>query len=108
MSLRYKTIPVLRDTFSKLEELKERLGMRTWDQLIQHLLETREKFRDLILVKVLCNDLRDASASLPGWWNLLRQRLGDEDLAVRALGYLREKKDEAGIFVVDTSKCKGA
>jgi hypothetical protein len=82
------------------------LNKRTWDELMLYLLEVHENFRRLQLVKVVCNDLRESSASLPGWWKLLRQRLVDEDLAAEALSYLKQKEDEPGIFVVDKDKCR--
>ncbi len=106
MNLRYKTIPVSRETYARLSQRKERLGKRTWDELIQYLLDAHENLRRLQLVKVMCNDLREASASLPGWWKILRQRLVDEELATEALSYLKQKEGEPDIFIIDKEKCR--
>ncbi|WP_276813782.1 hypothetical protein [Desulfurococcus amylolyticus] len=102
----YTTITVSKQVYNELSDLKEKLGKKSWDELMQYLLDLNKKFRELNLVKVMCNDLREATASLPGWWKILRQSLVDEELATEALSYLKQKEGEPDIFVVDREKCK--
>jgi len=102
---RYNTIPVSADVYRRLLHIKEKRNKKTWNELIEELLSVYEEFRRVNLIKTLCNDLRESSASLPAWFKLLRSRLGDEELATDALSYLKQKDNEPGIFIVDISKC---
>jgi hypothetical protein len=104
----YTTIPVSKKSLEELQKLKARVGARTWDELVEKLLEALSECSRLKLVKVVCNDLRSAEAALPAWSRLLKSRLGDEELAADALAFLRPKQGMPDIYVVNPEKCEEA
>jgi hypothetical protein len=106
---RFTTISVSRETKERLEELRVRVGARSWDQLLGELVRVYVEYSKLQAVlsarRTMCNDLREARASIAGWIRLLLTRLGDPQLLPLAAEYLVPDPQDPGIYVVDRDRC---
>jgi len=103
----YTTITVRSSTKRLLEDLKKRLRAETWDDLVSKLATVVEEWQEVKLrtsVKaVVCNDLKEARASLAAWVRLLASKLSNAAEVSLALEYLRPS--EGDTYSVDLDKC---
>jgi len=106
---RYKYVPVRAETYARLLELRSRLGVRTYDELLSKVVAeysrcveqgVRERVR-----QVLCNDLSEARATMQGWARLLLSRLGDAYALLYAREYLVPDERDPEVLVVDRRRC---
>ena len=97
---------VTKDVYDRLAEYKNKRKLRTWNEVMEELLNISKSFGKLSVIKIMCSDMREATAILPVWYKKLKNMLGDEDLVVEALRYLKQKEDEPDLFVVDINKCE--
>ena len=103
------TIAVSSKTKKRLEMLRKELGVRTYDDLINRLLESVNLCRDFMVkekvVKALCNDLAETKAVLSVWSRLLSKKFDSKDEIAVALQYLIPSPDDPQIFVVNKEIC---
>jgi len=106
---KYVSIDIPEETYAKLVEAKKRLGARTWADFFDQLLKKYDACVELELEarvrQVVCNDLRQARASLAGWARLFASRLGDLLMMQKAFEYLKPDPAKPDDYVVDLDKC---
>jgi predicted CopG family antitoxin len=106
---KYVSIDIPEETYNKLVEAKKKLGARTWAEFFDQLLKKHdacvEYEREMLVKKVVCNDLRQARASPAGWARLFANKLGDPFLMEKAFEYLRPDPSNPGDYIVDLDKC---
>jgi hypothetical protein len=106
---RYKYVPVRAETYGRLLELRSRVGVRTFDELLSKVVAeysrcveqgVRERVR-----QALCNDLSEARATMQGWARLLLSRLGDAYALLYVREYLVPDERDPEVYVVDRRRC---
>jgi len=100
---RYRTIPVKEETFSRLEELRELLQARSWDELLARLADYYYSRLEEETRLVVCQEFREARGTLSAWARTLKKRLGP-DRALYAVQLLKPLEDKT-TYVVDPEKC---
>jgi hypothetical protein len=107
---KYAHVPVRHETYASLAKLKTELGVKSLEEVVQQLLKAYDDYKQLQIRekvrKVVCNDLSESRASLPGWMKILPPKLGSSDLVLAALDYLVPDPKEPGIFIVSKDRCK--
>ena len=102
-------IPVSENTYDVVVKLRSKLGVRTWDEFMTILISEFDRCvelrSELMVRKVVCNDLKEARATLPAWLKLLSSKLGTVDMVVKAVEYLRPDPNNPNDLIVDSSKC---
>lgn len=105
----YTTIALKPETKKVLDMVREKMGVKSYDELIAILvsefnrcveLQVRDRVR-----KVMCNHFRGSSATLSAWLKLLAKELSDVESIQLAVEYLKPKPDKPDELVVDLSKC---
>jgi hypothetical protein len=105
----YTTIALKPETKKVLDRVRDRLGVRSYDELITILvsefsrcveIQVRDRVR-----KVMCNHFRESSATLSAWLKLLTKELSDVGSIQLAVEFLKPKPDKPDELVVDISKC---
>ena len=109
MGSSFTTISVSPEVRNKLLILKSKLGIRTWDEFFEVLITEFNRCADLWnrerVRKVMCNEFRESSATLPAWVKLLTKELNDPTALQLAVTYLKPNPQKPDEYVVDTSKC---
>ena len=105
----YKTIAVKPETKNVLDRVRDRLGVRTYDELIMVLVSefnrcVEMQVRDRVR-KVMCNHFRESSATLSAWLKLLAKELDNVESIQLAVEYLKPRSDRPDELIVDVSKC---
>jgi hypothetical protein len=107
---KYKWIAVQGEVYEKLVKEKERIRAKTWTKFFDHLLQKYnacvEYEREKLVKQVVCNDLREVTEYMVTWLKLLWSRLGDAELVVKAVSFLR-LDPSTGMYYVDKEKCMG-
>jgi hypothetical protein len=105
----YTTVAVSREVKERLDEVRVRLGARSYSELLGRLVEVFEEYSKLQAVlsvrRAMCNELGESRASLAGWVRLLSSRLADPELLALAVEYLVPDPQEPGVYVVDRDRC---
>jgi len=113
---RFTCISVERSVRDRLLRLKEEVGARTWDELLEELLKAYREYRNFRvkqkILKLLCNHYSEASASPFAWPLMLRKHFRDADEYNTALVMLQKmlsrnprNPDE---YIVDRERCREA
>ncbi|MEM4846457.1 MAG: hypothetical protein QW794_01700 [Thermosphaera sp.] len=71
---RWTTVRIDAGTREKLEQLRRELGARSLAEVIKLLVNEHEEAVKRRVKAILCNDLREVSASVVGWIRLLVSR----------------------------------
>ena len=110
MSRKVKYIDVKEETFNAVLELKRKLGVKTYDELVRKLINIYNEYELLVkhnvVRKIICNDLKEGRAILSAWVKLLKSKLGSDDLVVNALEYLIPDPENRDYLIVDQKKCQ--
>jgi len=105
----YKTIAVKPETKNVLDRVRDRLGVRTYDELIMVLVSEFNRCMELTyrerVRKVMCNHFRESSATLSAWLKLLAKELNNVESIQLAVEYLKPRSDRPDELIVDVSKC---
>jgi len=92
MRYEYKYVPVKKRTYEEVTKLKKRLGLKTYDEVVDMLINAFNDYQRVVVSRevrqVMCNDLRESRAVLVGWVKLLKERLRDFNMVEEALKYL--------------------
>jgi len=108
-SKRYTCISVSERAARKLQMLKREVGAGTWNQLLEILIKTFEEWRKTQIrkkvAKVLCNDFKEAKASLTAWARLLTKKLETKEEIATALEILEPSKEDPTTLEVNTNIC---
>jgi len=105
----YRNIPLPLELVESLDKVRKELNMKTWEELLLHLLSTYRECRAIKIHRkiheLMCRELRESKASLAGWIKLLLSRLSTADEIESAIKYLikADKEDE---YVVDIDRCR--
>jgi len=105
----YTTIALKPETKRILDKVRDKLGVKSYDELITILVNefnrcVELRVRDRVR-KVMCNHFRESSATLPAWLKLLAKELNDVESIQLAVEFLKPKPDKPEELVVDLSKC---
>jgi hypothetical protein len=102
-------VSVSAEVKAALDGLKVRFGARTYDELFKKLVEALEECDELRsraeVRRLLCSELRESKASLPGWIRLLASKLSRADALVIASEYLTPIPGSGGEYTVSKEKC---
>ena len=103
------TVSVSAEVKAALDGLKVLVGARTYDELFKKLLEALEECDKLKtrteVRRLLCSELHESKATLPGWIRLLASKLSRADALVLASEYLAPIPGSGGEYTVDKKKC---
>ena len=109
MRKRYTTVSIGAEVKGRLEVLRRRLGVGSYEELILRLVEEYEECSRLRAEararELMCNDLAEARASMAGWVRLLLAKLGDPELLPYAVEYLVRDPQDPGVYVVNKERC---
>jgi predicted CopG family antitoxin len=97
---RFTSIYVRMSTYEKLKELKSRMGVRSYSDVIEMALESVHKLEQLRVASILCVSKATARASPLGWVKLFQQLGVQVDVGFSFL------RSEGPDMVVDQEKCK--
>ena len=111
---RFTCISVGRSVRDRLLRLREEVGARTWDELLEELLRAYREYRNFRVKKkileVLCNHYKEASASPLAWPLIIKKHFTDIEEYSAALAMLQKmlsrnprNPDE---YTVDREKCR--
>ena len=113
---RFTCISVERSVRDRLLRLKEEVGARTWDELLEELLRAYREYRNFRvkqkILKLLCNHYKESSASVIGWVRIVYKHFSSSeefDTALQILPTLLKKSSsEQEAYVVNREKCREA
>ncbi len=97
---RFTSIYVRMPTYEKLKELKRRLGVKTYSDVIEKAIESMERLEQLRVASVLCVKMSSARAVAVAWARIFQQHGIPADIGFSFL------KNEGMDMVVDQEKCK--
>jgi len=103
------TISVDPSVKKKLVKMKDKLGIKTWDEFFELLIVEFDRCLDIQtkvrVRKIICNDMREAKASLKVWMRLLTNKLGNVNAIQLAVEYLKPDPNNPEELIVDINKC---
>jgi hypothetical protein len=98
-SEKYAYIPVKLRTYRELQELKQSLGLSTWEELIKHLLEVYRQFRNFRikqrLAEILCNRYESSSGSWVAWARIVTKHFTTAEELATAINILPEMLEKS-------------
>jgi len=105
----YTSISIKKSKFEKLLELKNKLGAKSWSELVDKICDIISKYEEATIEsrvkKTLCNHYSEASATITAWAKILQKHFTEAREILIALKHLKTNPNKPDELVVNREKC---